>query len=147
MIFEDVPPIIRQHRKGFTQVEACWVRGYIERKFGTNSMWPNEKQRQASRVAFELISTGRTEAREIRLWCLSWLSPAQWGSLKSSLRAWRHYQAKKGVQKKRITVDYDAWLFLTTLAKSNELTISEFLTDRFGDEYREREKKRNAKGK
>ena len=147
MIFEDVAPINRQHRKGFTQIEACWVRGYIERKFGTNTTWPNERQRQAARVAFELISTGRTEAREIRLWCLSWLSSAQWGSLKISLRAWRHYQAKTGVQKKRITVDYDAWLFLTTLAKSNDLTISEFLTDRFGDEYREREKKRNAKGK
>jgi macrodomain Ter protein organizer (MatP/YcbG family) len=99
-------------------------------------MWPNEKQRQASRVAFELINTGRTEAREIRLWCLSWLSSAQWGSLKSSLRAWRHYQAKTGVQKKRITVDHDAWLFLITLAKSKDLTISEFLMDRLGDEYR-----------
>jgi len=123
-------------RKGFAQKETCWVRGYIERKFGTNKAWPNETQRQASWAAFEMITTGHTEGREILLWCRSWLSPAQWGSLQRTLRAWRYRQGKTGIPKKSISVDYEAWLCLTTLAKRDGFTISGFLMEKLGDEYR-----------
>jgi macrodomain Ter protein organizer (MatP/YcbG family) len=124
-------------KKGFEQKETCWVRGYIERKFRMNRTWPNEMQRQASKAAFETINTGHTEARELFQWCRTWLSPAQWSSLKSTLGAWRHYQTKTGNQKKRITLDHEAWLYLTALAKRDGLTISRFLMDRLGDEYKE----------
>ena len=110
-------------KKGFAQKETCWVRRYIERKFGTDTVWPEETQRLASKAAFEMINTGHTEGREIFLWCRAWLSPVQWNSLKSSLGAWRHYQAKPGNQKKRITIDHEAWLYLTTLAKRDGFTI------------------------
>jgi len=123
-------------RKGFAQKETYWVRGYIERKFGTNKAWPNETQRQASWAAFEMISTGNAEGREIFLWCRSWLSPAQWGSLKSTLGAWRCRQGKTGIQKKSISIDCEAWRCLTTLAKRDGFTISRFLIERLGDEYR-----------
>lgn len=123
-------------KKGFALKETCWVRRYIERKFGTETKWPNETQRQAARAAFEMISAGHTEGRQIYLWCRTWLSPAQWSSLKSSLGAWRHYQTKTGNQKKRITIDHEAWLYLTTLAKRDGFTISRFLMERLGDEYR-----------
>ena len=123
-------------RKGFAKNEICWVRGYIERKFGMDPTWPKETQRQASKVAFEMINSGHTEGREIFLWCRTWLSRVQWSSLKSTLRAWRHYQTKTGNQKKRITIDHEAWLYLTTLAKSDGLTISRFLVDRLGEEYK-----------
>jgi macrodomain Ter protein organizer (MatP/YcbG family) len=123
-------------RKGFAQKETSWVRRYIERKFGAEPKWPDETQRQASRAAFEMISTGHTEARETFQWCNSWLSPAQWNSLRRSLGAWRHYQNKPDNQKKSISIDHEAWLYLTTLAKRDSFSISKFLIDRLGDEYR-----------
>lgn len=124
-------------KKGFTPKETRWVRGYIERKFGIMKEWPNKEQRGVSKAAFEAISTGHTESREVLLWCCSWLSSAQWRSLKSTLGAWRYRQTKTGKEKKEIHIEHDAWLYLTTLAKRDGVTISSFLISRLGDEYRQ----------
>lgn len=121
-------------KRGFTQKEATWVRGYIERKFGLNKTWPQQDQRQDAMAAFEKIGGGNEE-REIYQWCRYWLSSDQWKTLKSTLGAWRYYQAKPNKGKKSLALENEAWLYLTTLAKREGVSVSRFLIDRLKHEY------------
>nr|WP_321467673.1 hypothetical protein [uncultured Desulfobulbus sp.] len=127
---------MKVRKRGFSTKEAIWVQGYIERKFGLHKTWPNEEQRDSALEAFEAIGNGQGIEREIYLWCRSWLSTDQRRRLKSTLGTWRHHQSKTSATKKRITLDEEAWLYLTTLAKYHGITVSDLIIDRLKKDYR-----------
>ena len=125
-------------KKTFTQQEILWVCRYIDRKFKLNSCWPKDdtKIQIESQKAFEKIRR-ETDSGLVEAWCGQWLDNEQRNQLLTSLRAWRKREGALE-RKKNITLEHKAWLYLSKLAKRDNVTISRFLIERLEKEYMDR---------
>jgi macrodomain Ter protein organizer (MatP/YcbG family) len=125
----------------YTHQEIRWIQQYIEKKMKLETLWPSE----SSTFNFQAISDfakldidKNTDYEPLEKWCAKYLDEKQKKRLEDAIRARRrrHLAQLKGTKlKKTITLDREAWLYLSALAKNDKVTISQFLINRLEDEY------------
>jgi macrodomain Ter protein organizer (MatP/YcbG family) len=121
----------------YTPQEIRWILSYIERKFKLDPYWPKEdyEWKTEAREAFAEIQQ-EAQPSPLEDWCATWLDKGQKKRLDNALRAWRKRRRDiSGAPKKNITLEYQAWLYLSELAKRDNVTISQYLTNRLEQEY------------
>lgn len=110
---------------------------YVERKLATDLWWLGEDDTrdQAARAAW---STAKRDPVTLRHWCQQWLDPDQRRALHAALRAAR--KRRRDQQGHRdppvnVTLSRPAWRILSTLARQEGLTLSQWLIARHQAEW------------
>lgn len=123
-------------QKLFTDQEVLWVRNYIDRKFLLYPEWlqvdHNSLENEAL-AAYKQIPK-KLDPDLLQAWCDQWLNRDQRKQLLNALRA-KKKRKKDTVAKKNLSLDRKAWLCLSSLAKRDRVTISQFLINRLEREY------------
>ncbi|MBB5349564.1 hypothetical protein JWG42_14245 [Desulfoprunum benzoelyticum] len=122
-------------RKRFSPRETWLVKSYIRRKLLLDPSWPCDEHPSGGTASsdFEKIEIEDSQSG-IQSWCEKWLNEEQWKQLLVALRAKRKRENDQ-VRKRNITLDNKAWRILSTLAKRDKVTMSQFLISRFEREY------------
>lgn len=119
-----------------TKEEIGFVRSYIEKKISSRN-WPSEETQSEALADFKKRPIcGRYAHDELIWWCNQWLSDAQWRQFKNTLNSWR-FRQKTQEPPKRIQLTSPAWKIISTLAQMENKTISSFIVDKLGAEYKQ----------
>ncbi len=116
-------------KRELTQQEIRWIKQYIEQKFKLRENWPSkeEERRTQAKAAFENLLEDEGASEAVRGWLRTWLNPAQRQKLLAALRAWRKRDKAVTGATKTVALEQKAWRYLSTLAKHNQVTMSQFL--------------------
>ncbi len=113
--------------------DEYWIRDYCKRKLQQGG-WPIEDDTDRQYIAEKEFS--RLKDGKVQAWCEKWLSDQQKTQLDGAIRAkLKRENDKQTDGYKTITLKRKAWLYLSTLAKRDNVTISEFLEKRLMKEY------------
>jgi macrodomain Ter protein organizer (MatP/YcbG family) len=119
--------------------EALNVQIYCRRKLMLDAYWPSgdtNRRLEAEKEFFSLNLSGQKGIEKLHAWCEKWLSQEQRRQLNAAIRAKRKRNLDKSREgTKSVTLSHKAWLYLSTLAKRDKVTISDFLESRLRDEY------------
>ncbi len=115
-----------------TKSDMPAVVSYIERKLLLEPYW---LESDGGKRSFTRV---KRDPLMLQNWCDKWLSNEQWKQLKDAMRAARkriHDRTGDRDPKVNVTLTRRAWSMVTSLAKREGVTLSEFLESRFEDEW------------
>ena len=122
-------------RKKFTEDEFRRALSYIDRKLKLEGNWPGQNAAGHEKAFREFRKVRlRHDPDALSRWCDRWLDEAGRKKLLAALRA-RKKRDRPGAGKKTVSLDPRAWLYLSGLAKRDNVTLSEFLIKRLEKEY------------
>ncbi len=122
-------------RKRFTKEEFKRALSYIERKLKLDDTWPGGSLGGHERAYREFRKVRlRQDPEALKDWCERWLDEKGRKKLLAALRA-RKKRERQGECKKTVSLDQRAWLYLSGLARRDNVTLSEFLIKRLEEEY------------
>ncbi len=122
-------------RKRFTKDEFKQALSYIDRKLKLDDSWPSGNLDGHERAYREFRRVRlRQDPDALQGWCERWLNEAERKKLLAALRA-RKKRERQEKCKKTVSLDERAWLYLSGLAKRDNVTLSEFLIKRLEEEY------------
>lgn len=110
---------------------------YVERKLATNLWWLGEDHRRDAGARGEW-PTAKRDPVTFAHWCQQWLDRDQRLQLQAAVRAarrrHRNYQGDRDPPV-NVTLSRQAWLILSTLARQEGLTLSQWLIARHEAEW------------
>ena len=108
------------------------ARAYLQRKLLTQSFWLDGLQ------AEDEWDHAKRDPVTLNQWCERWLSTDQWQALKAALRAARQRRRQRTGARDpvvHVTLSRPAWLILSSLARRDGLTLSDWLIARHHEEW------------
>ena len=123
------------HKYVIRQQDKHAAAGFLDNLITSDSRWLTKDD--AQRVVAELeYRDAKHNSIVLNEWCQKWLNESQWMQLKNAVRIAREQieNQKYRPQLKTISLTHQAWQILTELAKHDEVTLSEVIINRLGDD-------------
>ena len=102
----------------------------------------DREQRKLAPLAEDELSPiiKKPNPEKLNAWCERWLGKAEWKQLKCAIRSHRRHEkaASQEQQHKTVVLTREAWQILHELAKSDNVTLSEFIVQRHEKEWLEK---------
>lgn len=110
---------------------------YVERKLATQPWWLGEDHAR-DHQARQDWPNARRDPVTFRRWCEQWLDAEQRQQLQAAVRAARKRRRDHQGQRNppvNVTLSREAWMILSTLARRDGLTLSQWLIRRHHSEW------------
>ena len=109
---------------------------FIDDQLNKNHTWLNEIESQRI-VAGQEYLQAKTDPVSFNAWCQKWLNESQWAEIKQAICIAKNQQEARlryaAEPHKTISVTHRAWKILSEIALQEQLTPSEVIINRLGD--------------